>query len=321
MPRFHRLVRGTLAAVMIAIAPAALASQAGIVVQQKTTFNVAHVSSADLQQTVSILGADHAKTVTVGKMKVLIMSIDASGTEITRLDQGQIIKLDDKKKKYETLSLADMRATLAKQQKDAEKSATDAQEKDNVRYYAVADEARRTGERKAINGFSTEQVMIKITVMAENTKTKQTSPFMHLTADMWVDPGQRDAARVSMAFFMAQQQALGIDPTMATNPYAKWMKDVNAEMAKLEGYPIRTTMTFEAEVDSASAAANKDDKAAGSGNPMRGLGSLLGKKKEEPAASGSGRPVVFTVTTEVLSISTTPPAAAEFEIPTGYVKK
>jgi hypothetical protein len=321
VPHLTRLISVATVATTIATAPSVLASQAGIVVQQKTTFNVAHVSNADLQQTVSILGADRAKTVTIGKMKVLIMSMDASGTEITRLDQGQVIKLDDKKKKYETLSLAEMRATLAKQQKDAEKSATDAQEKDNVRYYAVADEARRTGERKTINGLSTEQILIKITVMAENTKTKQTGPFMHLTADLWVDPSQRDAARVSMAFFMAQQQALGVDPTMATNPYAKWMKDVNAEMAKLEGYPIRTTMTFEAEVDSASAAANKEDKASGGGNPMRGLGGLLGKKKDEPAANSSGRPVLFTVTTEVLSISTTPPAASEFEIPAGYVKK
>lgn len=315
-----RCLSGVTLATAIALAPSPASAQAGIVVQQRTTFNVAHVSNADLQQTISILGTDRAKTVTVGKIKVLILSVNAGGTEITRLDQDQVIKLNDKKKQYEIRSLAEMRADLAKQQQDAEKSATDAQEKDDMRYYAVVDEARRTGEHKAINGFNTEQVSIKLTVMGENTKTKQTSPFMHVIADLWVDPSQREAAHVSMAFAVAQQQALGLEPTMATNPYAKWLKDVNVEMAKLEGYPIRSTMTFEAEVDSATAAANKENKPSG-GNPMGALGGLLGKKKEAPPAGGSGRPVLFTSTTEVLSISTTPPAASEFEIPAGYVKK
>ena len=45
-------------------APVVLLAQAGVVVQQKTTFNVAGVTNADLQQTISILGADRSKTVT-----------------------------------------------------------------------------------------------------------------------------------------------------------------------------------------------------------------------------------------------------------------
>ena len=69
--------------------PVTLAAQAGVVVEQHTTFNIARLTSGDLQQTVSILGTDRAKTVTTGKSKVLIMSVDAGGTEITRLDQDQ----------------------------------------------------------------------------------------------------------------------------------------------------------------------------------------------------------------------------------------
>ena len=318
-----RRIRAALTATILAIAPATLVAQSGIVVQQKMTFNVAGVTNADLQQTISILGADRAKTVTVGKMKVVILSVDASGTEITRLDEGQVMKLNDKKKTYTVKTIAEMRADLAKQQKDAEKSAASGREKDDIRYYPVLDEARRTGERKTINGFNTEQVSIKITVMGEDQKTKKTAPYMHLITDMWIDPSQRDAGRVSMAYAMAQQQALGVDPAMAANPYAKWMKDINAEMAKLEGYPIRSVMTFEAEVDSASAA-NKDNNAGARGNPMAALGGMFGKKKsEEPAAagSGSGRPVLFTATIEVQSITSTPPAGSEFEVPVGYVKK
>ena len=308
-------------ATILAVAPAALSAQAGVVVQQKTSFNVAHVSNADLQQTISILGTDKAKTVTTGKVKILIISSNADGTEITRLDQDQVIKVNDKKKEYEIKPLAEVREELAKQQKNAEKSATDAQEKDNMRYYAVVDESKRTGKHETINGFNTDEFSIKITIMAENTKTKQTSPYMHLIADLWVDPSQKEAAKVLAAYAQARAKALGMDPTMASNPYAKWLTNVQGEMAKIEGYPIRSVMTFEAEADSAAMASNQQNKPS---NPLGGLGGLLGKKKDPPpaaAGSGSGRPVLFTSTSEVLAISTTPPAASEFEIPAGYKKK
>ncbi len=306
-----------LAAAVMVVAPSALTAQSGIVVQQKTTFSIPSVTSADLQQTVSILGTDRSKTVTTGKMKVVIMSVDASGSEIVRLDKDQVIKLDDKKKKFEIKSLAEQRAELEKQQKNAEKQAADAREKDDVRYSVVVEEAKRTGQRKAINGFNTEQFAVKLTVMGEDTKTKKTAPYLYLIGDLWVDPSQAEAARTSTAFAKAQLQALGIDPTMAANPYAKWLKDVNAEMSKIEGYPILTTLSFEVAVDSTAAAENKEARP----NPLGGLGGLMGKKKEEPAKTGSGRPVVFTATTEVLSISKTAPAASEFEIPADYTKK
>jgi hypothetical protein len=317
MQRIIRTTGRALGAAFLITAPASLAAQAGIVVQQKTTFNVARVTNADLQQTISILGTDRSKTVTTGKVKVVIMSVDASGSEIIRLDKDQVVKLDDKKKKFEIMSLAEKRAELAKQQKDAARQAAEAQEKDDMRYSVVVEEARRTGERKTINGFNTEQFSVKITVMGEDTKTKKTAPYMYLIGDIWIDPSQAEAARISAGFARAQLTALGIDPTMATNPYAKWLKDVESEMTKIEGYPIMTTLTFEVAVDSAAAAENREAKP----NPLGGLGGLMGRKKEEPAKTGSGRPVVFTATTEVLSISKTVPAASEFEIPTGYTKK
>jgi hypothetical protein len=317
MQRFIRTTSRALAAAIVIAGPAVLTAQPGIVVQQKTTLNVSRITSGDLQQTISILGADRAKTVTTGKMKVLILSVDAGGTEITRLDQDQVIKLDDKKKKFEIKSLAEMRAEFAKKQQDAEKQAAEAREDEDVRYYVVVDEARRTGERKAINGFNTEQVAVKITVMGEDKKTKKTAPYMYLIGDFWVDPSQAEAARVSSAFAKAQVQALGVTPAMASNPYAKWLKDVESEMSKIEGYPILSTLTFEIAADSTAAAENKEARP----NPLGGLGGLMGRKKEEPAKTGSGRPVVFTATTEVLSISKTAPAASEFEIPAGYTKK
>ncbi len=320
MPRLTSLLPRVISAALVAL-PMTLAAQAGMVVQQHTTFNIAKLSSADLQQTMSILGTDRSKTVTTGKTKVLIISADASGTEINRFDQDQVIRLNDKKKSYTVESLAEARAVLAKQQEDVAKSAAEAKEKDDVRVYAVLDEARRTGQKQVINGFATEQALIKITVYAENTKTREKGVTFHITADMWFDPSQGEAARISQAFYVARVKALGIDPVMATNPYAKWLENVNLEMAKISGYPIRTTITFEGVVDTATAKAKKDD-AAPPTSIGGALGGMFAKKKSEPAPSSpNGGPVVFTLMTEVLAISTNAPAASEFEIPAGYVKK
>ncbi len=302
--------------------PALLTAQAGLVVQQHSTFKVAGITSADLQQTTSILGSDRAKTVTTGKIKVLIISKDASGSDITRLDQDQILKLNEKKRTYTVESLADVREALAKQQREMAKQA-DAQEKDDTRYYAVVDEAKRTGEKQVINGFSTEQALIKITVFAENTKTKEKSVAFHITADMWFDPSQVEAARVSQAFAMAQVKALGIDPTMATNPYAKWLTNVSAEMGRIGGYPIRNTITFEGPPKPAGADKPDEQQADKPPTSIGGaLSGMFGKKKSEPAkASPNGGMVLFTSSIEVLSISSKAPAASEFEVPAGYTRK
>ncbi|MES1259996.1 MAG: hypothetical protein ABUL71_05320, partial [Gemmatimonadota bacterium] len=242
--------------------------------------------------------------------------------EITRLDQDQVIRVDDKKKTYSVKSLADVRADLLKQQKDVEKSA-ESQEKDGTRYYAVVDEAKRTGEKQVINGFSTEQALIKLTIWAENTKTGEKTVSNHLTADIWFDPSLGEAARATAAFRAAQQKALGVEPTMAANPYAKWLSNVDVEMAKISGYPIRATMTFEGVAPPADAKpAAKSDDAPPTTVGGAIVGGLFGKKKSEPPPVGPyGGPILFTAMTEVLKISTTAPAATEFEIPAGYVKK
>ncbi len=314
------LIPAGLAAAVLAV-PGLLHAQAGLTIQQKSTVNIARISNSELQQTISILGSDRARTVTSGRVKFLIISADASGTEIVRLDQDQVIKLDDKKKKFEILSLAQKRAELAKQQRDAAKAAQ-AEEKSDVRYSVVVDEAGPTGERKEINGFSTLQVRHRLTVVAENTKTGEKTPYLRIVSDSWVDPGQKEAAEIQAGYARAQVEALGLDPVAAGNPFARWLTDLKQEMAKVEGFPILSQVRFELAVDSTAAAAEPAEKPAPRGG-LGGLGGLLGrgkseeKKEEKPA----GAPVVFSATVEVLSISRTPPGAAEFEIPAGYAKK
>lgn len=318
------------AAVMLALLAAAPAwAQSGLVVQQHTSFEIARVSSGDLTQTVHLSGTQQLKTVTQGRAKMLLFSQDASGTEIVRLDQDKFYSLDDKKRSYKVQSMAEVRARLEKSQHDMEQAAaamTTAADTSQVRLYVINNGVQRTGERKTINGFQTEQSVLRMTVMGEDKKTGEKAPLFVLTADLWLDASQHQAVRANEAFYQAYIQHLGIDPRTVLNPYGRWVSDLQAESAKLQGYPILSTYTLEAAEDPKSAGAQGQSAPSASGAPAsagdavgKALGGLMRRaQNKKDDAPTSARPVLFRTTTEVKSISTTAPAAAEFEVPAGY---
>jgi len=304
-------------------------AQNGLVVQQHTTYEIARIASGDLNEIVHLSGAQQSKTVTQGRSKFLLFSRDASGTEIVRLDQGKLYSLDDKKKSYKVQSFDELRAQMEKTQKEAEKAnAQQVRDTSSVRLYVTSEGVKKTGEKKTINGFQTEQAVLSMTVMAEDRKTGEKSPLFVLTGDFWLDPSQHQAMRANQAFAEAYVKQLGLDPKMAANPYARWIGELQKESGKLEGYPILTTITMEsAESAQSGGGAQGQNAQAASGTPTspgdavgKALGGLMrrakdSKKEDSPS---SGRPVLFRSTTEVKSISTAAPAASEFEVPEGY---
>ena len=300
-------------------------AQDGLAVTQKQTFNIAKIGGGDLKQTVMIRGSDRQKIVTEGKAKVLLFSKDVSGTQVVRLDQGKIYTSEGKKAQYRSQSIAEMRADMEKAQKDAQRAAAEnPPESGEARMYVVTDGIQKTGQSKTINGFNTQQQVLKMTVMAENTQTKEKAPVFYLTADMWIDPSQKQAHRNTMAFHSAYVSQLGMDPrNMPNNPYGKWVGDLYKQMAGIEGYPILTNIVMEAAGESQGNTAQQNDETPASAANQVGaaLGGLMRRatkpKQEQPAnpAATPGRPVLFSSTTEVQSISTSAPAATEFEVP------
>lgn len=313
------------AAALILATPALASAQAGLVVEQKSTYNIARIGNADLKQKVMFHGNDRQKTVTEGRMRFLVFSRDAGGTEIVRLDQGQIHRLDDRRRQYQTNSIADLRVEFEKAQKDAEAAAPESRQQDDVRLWVEAEPARRTGERKTINGFSTEQVIFQATVMGEDTRTGEKSPVFHLIADAWIDPSQAQAAQVSRGFMDAYMAQLGVDPRIPGNPYGPWIRDLFTEIAKVDGLAIVAHMVLEAEPE-ADGAEGRGERAADNTDPVgAAVGAMMrrvARPQEQPTnPAATGRPLLFSMSNEVLSISAAAPAASEFEIPGGYRKR
>lgn len=317
-----------LAAAAPAFAPAPLAAQDGVVVSQKTTYNIARVGNGDLTETLMMSG-DRMKTKREGRVRFLVFSRDASGTELVRLDEGQVYRIDDRRRQYRVQDLETLRGEIARSQAEAQEAVADTEiDDDSVRIFIETQGFQRTGERETINGFATERGKIEVTVIAENQESGERTPLYFLTADLWIDPSQRGAAQQAQAFHARYVEALGLDPRTEGNPYGRWLGEVYKNMAGLEGYPIRSTLTMEIAAaeggaQGAQAGGGADAPRAAADPVGAAIGGLMrraARPRPQQPATAPGRQVLFTSTTEVQSISTSPAAPAEFEVPQGYRK-
>ena len=108
----------------------------------------------------------------------------------------------------------------------------------------------------------------------------------------------------------------------------KGMIRVKNEMAKIQGYPIRTVINWNLEGDKGAPGSqeerpSKTDRGEGLGGLLGGLMGKLTSKKTEDKGSGSegGGAPFFSTTLEVKTLAADSLPGEQFEIPPGYVKK
>ena len=263
---------------------------------------------------------------------------DATG-QIIDLNEEKIYDLDLKKKSYTVVTFAELRRQMEEARKKAEEEARKAPDAEkpaqpdpNQKEVEVDFDVKDTGQKKAINGFDTHEVIMTITVR-EKGKTLEQSGGLVLTSDMWLAPKIAAMQEVA-AFDMKYAQKLygpmvtGVSPAQMAAALASYpmLKDAMAKMrtegAKLEGTAILTTVTTEA-VKSAEQVAQEskaaaDSKPSGGGGLSGRLGGMLAKKigpKTDDAAKP--RATFMTMNTEVLKIATTV-APEDVAIPAGF---
>ena len=263
---------------------------------------------------------------------------DANG-QIIDLNEEKIYSLDLKKKTYTVVTFAELRRQMEEARKKAEEEAKKAPEAEkpaerdpNQKEVEVDFDVKDTGEKRAINGFDTHQVIMTITVR-EKGKTLDQSGGLVLTSDMWLAPKIAAMQEVA-AFDLKYAQKLygpmvsGVSASqmaaaLATYPMLKdAMEKMRTEGAKLEGTAIQTTVTTEA-VKSAEQLAQEsktaaESKPSGGGGLSGRLGGMIAKKigpKTDDAAKP--RATFMTMNTEVLKIATTV-AAEDVAVPAGF---
>jgi hypothetical protein len=348
--------RITIALVAALALPSSQALRADVRSDQKTKFQLAGA----LGKVVNFFGGKAARegvtsTVAIKGNRMLTTSGDNTG-QIVDLAEEKIYDLDLKKKTYKVTTFADVRREMEEARKRAEEEARKeqaeakkessnekaepAQRDPNAKEMDVDFEVKNTGQKKDINGFSTTQSIMTITVR-EKGKTLQQSGGMVLTSDMWLTPSI-PALKEIADFNLKYAQKLygpmmnGASPqemasAMAMYPMMKPALDkMAAEGQKMQGTPVLTTTTIDAvkSAEQLAAEANaSSESTASSSAPPASVGGLLGglgrrmaqrKSNDQAAASGAkDRATVLTTTSETLKVSTTV-SAEEVAVPAGF---
>ena len=262
---------------------------------------------------------------------------DATG-QIVDLAEEKIYDLDLKKKSYKVTTFAELRRRMEEARRKAEEDARKEEARDQDRKPSSDEKAKEveidfdvknTGQKKAVNGYDTRQVIMTIAVR-EKGRTLEQSGGLVLTSDMWLAPtiaAMKEVADFDLRYAqklygsMAGMSAEQMAAAMAIYPMMKDAMDrMRTEGAKLDGTAIQTITTLDA-VKSAEQMAQetRDDNRPSSGGGISGrLGGMLAKKIG-PKKDDDGKPrgTFLTMNHEVLKV-VTDVSAADVAVPAGF---
>jgi len=279
------------------------------------------------------------------------MSVSGDNGTIVDLAEDKVYTLDMKRKNYKVETFEEIRKRMEEARKkaeaDAAKARAEEEKKPQTTTASKQDEpqleievdVKRTGQKQTVNGFDSEQVVTTITAH-EKGKTLAESGGLVMTADSWLTPtvpALKEIVDFDYRYAQKLASALlgGASPEDAAAAAAMYpgLKDIsirmNSEQAKLNGVPIKTTMTMESVAsaeqirEQAKAEPEKKEDAPPStiGGALGGLAGRFGRKKSEdqPAAAPQqpGHVRILTSTHEILSVSTSV-ADADLAIPAGF---
>ena len=328
--------------IVATVALCALAGVSSLHADVKTEERMKFELGGMLGKMVGLFGGGNDGTVTTVAVKGSRQSImsDTAG-QVIDLAEEKVYQLDVKRKTYRVMTFAQIRQQMEEARAKAEKAAREEQAKQKEAPPAQKPEdaleidldVRKTGQSRTVNGFSTSQVLVVVTVR-EKGKTLDQSGGLQITTDMWMAP-QMPAMNEIVDFQMQYAQKLygpmiqGASPqdmaaAMAIYPMLKpALERMNAEKHKVEGTAILTTVRVEAVKSAEQFAqeqkqreeANKPSVSGGVGGLIGGLARRAAQKKVE--GEPQPRAMVMTTTSEVLKIATDVPAG-DVAIPAGF---
>jgi hypothetical protein len=257
--------------------------------------------------------------------------VEGSG-EIVDLPAEKVYHLDLGRKTYTVETFDEIRKRFEEQKERAEKQRgkEEKAEKKQGPEYEVDIDVKDTGQKQAINGYDTHEVVTTITVH-EKGKPIEKAGGSIFKADMWIGPRIKEMKEIGdferryfqklygKEFGAADMQQMAI--LIATNPmFAKAAKAFADKRSSFDGTPIRTILTFEGVAGTEQQAS--DDQGGGSpssiGSALGGLMKRASRKRD--ADNGAQRSTLFESTTEILKASATA-TASDVAIPGGFTQR
>ena len=274
---------------------------------------------------------------------------DQSST-IMDMQQRRMLVLDHERRTYMEISLDDMMAMAGDVTAGTGQAAGDAGEQveedpeavqADVTYSVSVDP---TGETARIAGYEAQQFLItleaEIRAVAEDERDEEQEMRGRIGAvtDMWVSDEaprmQLDMNDFPGAEAMAEDaRASGnaMSGFFTQNPESQAaFEQAAAEMAKIEGTPLRTTtylvlVPSDQELDrdavlSGSGDEEEEDRGGSAMDALRGMAGLFGGGRDEtdPEEATVGQTTIMTLSEEAVDVDSGPIADSMFEIPEGY---
>jgi hypothetical protein len=275
-----------------------------------------------------------------------VTTSDQTG-QIVDLAEEKIYDLDLRRKTYRVTTFADIRRQMEEARKKAQEEASKAPPEEQPSAPAERDpeakelevdfEVKNTGQKKAINGFDTEQAVMTITVR-EKGKTLEQSGGLVLTNDIWLTPSIAAMKEVVDFEFRYAQKLYGpmitgaspqdMAAAMALYPMMKpALEKMAAESAKLQGTAILTVTTVDAvksaeQIAAEQKSASSSSSSGGStptsvGGLIGGIGRRMAQRRNNDQSGPQRRANIMTTTHEVLKVATTV-TSEELAIPAGF---
>lgn len=276
---------------------------------------------------------------------------------ILRVDLDKRWDLNPKKKTYREspISLPPPDPAEAKEDEAPSKPAKEPAPTHKIKRASVSVE--KTGETRTINGFKAARHKGVFLVEVEELESGKTSEFK-LLADVWTAPWTKDLrkaveeeARFAKAYMAKlgsklspeDQSRFGLAGARALlgaggPEIERAMAKLKAELGKVEGFPVLTESAWHApaeDMDKARMDDDMDDDGTdgftddlADGRAEKAVAGFLGgiakraarKKAKEKLAPKPGAPV-YSIRTEVLSVSVADVPKDRFEVPAGFKKK
>jgi hypothetical protein len=341
----------------VVLAATVAASPADVTINQTTKFDGFGERGwlGSEGSSVMIISGDRARIESTSKptgklMKHFAGEDGARSAMITRLDRKVMYAVDFKDKSYQEIPFdffkQNQQAMMdAMSQAQAEKSQAQAgqQQPPPLECDPIKFDVKNSGEKQSVNGFDATHVVITGNQPCHNTQTKQTCNMVY-TADDWFAP-MTAALKDVRAFALKQAAAMGIDPADAQkfaqaakgllSQNTEGLEAVGKELARIDGYPVRTRLTIEkggdcGTMDSSGGGGESQSPGAAMKGAFKGL---FGKKKSDSSPDSSsdskkgsgdsagGLKKIFGTSSEVTSVTNSGAPANAFEPPDGFKKK
>lgn len=295
-----------------------------------------------------------------GAVSRFIMSNSAHAT-ITRLDRKLVYALDIPRSEYTECPLTGCAQPTPPQQQQREPQQPGSSREPECKMKVASNtfNVKPTSQRKAINGFDTEQYAVDWTVALEDPNKRRST--LQLTMDLWttpVTPALRDAmameasyVRTAFAATAAERNAAAAAGAVLPQQFMDMMNryfgqsmtpadraalfNIGRQMERIKGQPIVTTLRLffsgnacgGAEEGSAGAGGGAGGGGGGAGGIAGAISGLFGRGSSSSSSGGgsssggSGDKPLLSFTQEVKTWKVEPVRDSQFVPPPQFKRK